>query len=221
MGCPGGLALLVLCACKTFVHLEGMVLPELICWMENVPASKSSSSLESSSLSTSLEGHASSSGGTEDADFFSASSEFSSPSTSTSTPRNQSIDCSSNNEPKESLEFLSKNEQEFWKREIIRAFEDGLDEVDPRGKIGKIPQKDIVEAFRLTVLKAAADIIPKTPVKALSMNGKKKIRKKGMSRKIKVLCVNDGAQGRAGFHEPYERRRARWSALASGVLPLR
>lgn len=140
---------MLLCACKTLIHLDGMVLPELICWMEDSPAFKSSSSPESSSLSTSLEAHAASSGGRENENFVSASSEFSSPGTETSTPGNQSIDCSPTNEQKESLEFPSEYERKHWKTERIRVFNEALVDVDPRGNIGFLPNKEIVEALNL------------------------------------------------------------------------
>lgn len=50
---------------------------------------------------------------------------------------------------KESLEFLSEELRTFWTNEIIRAFKEGLDGVDPLGRIGKIPEKEIVDALGL------------------------------------------------------------------------
>jgi hypothetical protein len=40
--------------------------------------------------------------------------------------------------PEESVEFLTKEEHEFWENEIIRAFREGLEVVDPQGKISTI-----------------------------------------------------------------------------------
>lgn len=38
--------------------------------------------------------------------------------------------------------------------------------------------------------------------------------------KVSILWGPGYGERGGVFHEPYERRRARWSALASGVLPL-
>jgi len=113
-----------------------------------IRGNKSSSRPESSSGSTSLENHASSSENTEK-DYFPPSSQFSSPSTSTSTPENQSIDSSPNTEQKESLDFLSDKLRSFWKTEIIRAVHERLAEIDPQGNIGRIRDGEIVDALRL------------------------------------------------------------------------
>jgi len=114
----------------------------------SLPPLESSSRPESSSGSTSLENHASSSENTEK-DYFPPSSQFSSPSTSTSTPENQSIDSSPNTEQKESLDFLSDKLRSFWKTEIIRAVHERLAEIDPQGNIGRIRDGEIVDALRL------------------------------------------------------------------------
>ncbi|PHT70817.1 60S ribosomal protein L2, mitochondrial [Capsicum annuum] len=69
-----------------------------------------------------------------------------SPSTSTSTPRNQSIK-SSPNKQKEKLKFLSENQRKHWMGEILREFKKGLETIDLRGNIGKIPNRQMVKAF--------------------------------------------------------------------------
>lgn len=111
--------------------------------MDRAGSSGASPSAESPSastgVSTSLEGHASSSVYTESTKFDSASSELSSPSsTSTSTPGNRSIE---SYPQKEGLDFLSDNLRPLWRSEIIRAFNEGLEVVDRRGNIGQIPEK--------------------------------------------------------------------------------
>ncbi|PHT79723.1 hypothetical protein T459_17775 [Capsicum annuum] len=81
-----------------------------------------------------------------------------SPSTSTSTPGNQSIE-SSPNEQKEKLEFLSENQRKHWTGEILRAFKEGLETVDPRGNIGKIPDRQMVEAFKKRLVIDEEDLL--------------------------------------------------------------
>lgn len=107
-------------------------------------ASPSESPSASSPSGASLIGHASDETNSDKEVFYSPQS----PSTSTSTPGNQSIE-SSPNEQKDKLEFLSENQRKHWTGEILRAFKEGLETVDPRGNIGKIPDRQMVEAFNL------------------------------------------------------------------------
>lgn len=101
-----------------------------------------SPSASSSSSGVSLIGHASDETNSDKEGFFSAKSKY----PAASSPGNQSDDSSPQ---KESLEFLSENLRKFWTSEIIRAFNEGLEGVDPRGKIGKIPENEIVDALKL------------------------------------------------------------------------
>lgn len=97
----------------------------------------------SSSPSTSLAGHASSSESTEK-DFFSPSSQFPSPSTSTST------DSSPNTEQTESsLDFISEEERISWKNELIGSFNNGVKDINKQGNIGRIPDGEIEDALGL------------------------------------------------------------------------
>jgi hypothetical protein len=49
------------------------------------------------------------------------------------------------------LDFLSKEElQGFWKKEALRAFHEGLAEVDPQGNIGRIPEVEVEDALRVS-----------------------------------------------------------------------
>lgn len=45
--------------------------------------------------------------------------------------------------------FLNERERLFWKQEIRRAINDGLELLDPGGKFANIPQKDINSIFHL------------------------------------------------------------------------
>ena len=110
------------------------------------PDSPASTSSPSPELSTSRENHASSSGSAES--FFSAATEVPSPSSTPSTPENQNPSIESS-PPKDNFEFLSSREREFWEIEVLRAFHEGLDQVDPQGKIGKIPPQSILSTFQL------------------------------------------------------------------------
>ena len=91
-----------------------------------------------SSLSTSLEGHASSS----EEFFYSPSSNFSlsSPSTSPSTPKPEQT---------ESLSFIPEEHRGLWATHCISYFNERVNEIDPQGKIGKIPENEILEALRI------------------------------------------------------------------------
>lgn len=104
-----------------------------------IPPLESSSSPGAPPRSASLEGHASSSESAPG----DTSSQFTSAATSPSPsiPGNQSVESSPNAEQKESLHFLSEDQLlNFWKKEAIRAFHEGLETVDPQGNIGRIPE---------------------------------------------------------------------------------
>lgn len=110
---------------------------------------ESSSSPGAPPRSASLEGHASSS---ESAPGDTSSQFTSAPtSPSPSIPGNQSVESSPNAEQKESLHFLSEDQLlNFWKKEAIRAFHEGLETVDPQGNIGRIPEIEIEDALRMS-----------------------------------------------------------------------
>lgn len=48
------------------------------------------------------------------------------------------------------MEFLSEGLRSLWKKEVIRVFNQRLSEIDPQGKIGQIPEEEILDALRLS-----------------------------------------------------------------------
>ena len=108
-----------------------------------LPAPEGGSPATPSSTSTSLVGHPSSENNSD---------KFLTPESSPgsgATPDNQSSNSSPNTEQKESLEFLSENERSFWKGEVIRTFNEVLEVVDPQGRVGRIPEEEVLDALHL------------------------------------------------------------------------
>lgn len=106
------------------------------------PAESAGSVSPSASSSVSLRGPASDETNSDKDEFLSAKSK----SPASSSPSTGSDGCSPQ---KDSLEFLGDDQREFWTNEIIRAFNEGLAGVDPQGKIGKIPDNEIVNTLKL------------------------------------------------------------------------
>lgn len=106
------------------------------------PAESAGSVSPSASSSVSLRGPASDETNSDKDEFLSAKSK----SPASSSPSTGSDGCSPQ---KDSLEFLGDDQREFWTNEILRAFNEGLADVDPQGRIEKIPEKEIVGAFNL------------------------------------------------------------------------
>lgn len=48
------------------------------------------------------------------------------------------------------MEFISEGLRSLWKKEVIRVFNQRLSEIDPQGKIGQIPEEEILDALRLS-----------------------------------------------------------------------
>lgn len=140
MGCSGGLALAIGFAVRALLtpFLANMVLPA------GVDSGASGSAPASGSTEGSLVGHPSNESSEKDI-FFTPNSSLDSASDSDK-PINGVPD------EKGSLDFISEEEQSnLWKKEVIRAFFDRLQEADfdPQGKIGKITEGEIEDALRL------------------------------------------------------------------------
>lgn len=142
LGCTGGLAFAIGFAVKAL--LTEVVAPLMMNPSEGTPGPGASSSESPATPSDSLIGHPSSERDSDKAEFFSPPQSFSSASSSsTSTPGTDNSSC------QREMSLLSDIEYKFWQNEGLRAFDEGLVQVDQKGDIARIPKEEVLQALRL------------------------------------------------------------------------